>query len=42
MKIEDFYLSEETAESCLIVVGGTYYHLTAEEIVKYGKICLLG
>lgn len=42
MHIDDVYLNEETAESCLIVVDGIYYHLTAEEIVKYGKLCNFG
>lgn len=42
MKIDEFYLSEETAESCLIMIDGIYYHLTAEQIVKYGKLCNFG
>lgn len=37
MKIEEFYLLEETAGSCIIKVCGKLYHLTAEGIVKYGK-----
>lgn len=37
MKIEEFYLSEETAESCLLKVDGTYYYFTASMIVMHGK-----
>ena len=37
MKIEEFYLSEETADSCIIKVSGKWYHFTAEGIVKYGN-----
>lgn len=38
MKIEEFYLSEETAESCIIRVAGKWYYFTAEGIVKYGQV----
>ena len=37
MKIEEFYLAEYTADSCLIKVSGKWFHFTAEMLAKYGK-----
>lgn len=37
MIIEEFYLAEETAESCIIKVAGKWYYFTAEMLAKYGK-----